>query len=215
MTKTSVGSKTENEHPMYEKLLKQAGSEAWEHDVLDKENSKLISMFSEFTDHRKSGNSAAATHMADLLAKRIPDYTAEIVKLFNMDAKEETPNEEKIENTIEKLKMWKTILKTLEEYIKTEKPAPQKDIGPFIRRKTPEVEEVRQEAGVLVRLYKLAHELDARGDFELADEIDEAIKTLAKRVGINNKGAVALANYFDETGEIELADKIDAMLKVK
>lgn len=188
--------------------FKEPKYDKWEWEQLDKEESKLTTMFGEFADHRKAHNHSAASHLAELMVKRIPEYTANITRLFNTRAKERTPKPEQIEGTVEKLKMWRSIQKTLEEYLRIKKPHSKKPIGPMIRKKR----EIQQEANMIVELFKVAHELDKKGEYELADEVNEVVKSLAERVGISGKEMVAVADYFDSVGDTEAADKVDAML---
>jgi hypothetical protein len=183
-------------------------SEVWEHEELDKERDRLSAIFSEFADHRKARNYSSAQHLADVLIRRIPEYTGGIVKLFNMDAKLRAPSSIKIENTMEKLKMWKTILNSLEDYVRLEKPVSEKRPGLSVRRKSLETEAGGDE--MLTKLYKLADTLDKRGEFELADEVSKVIETLIQRVGMEEM--VALGDYFDEIGDTKSADRIDEML---
>ena len=62
-------------------------------------------------------------------------------------------------------------------------------------------------------LVKLAYELDTQGEFEMADKIDEAIKSLAERVGIKLDDLVSLADYFDNMGETTIANYFDDLIK--
>ena len=66
---------------------------------------------------------------------------------------------------------------------------------------------------MLVQLYKLAYDLDREGLHSEAEEIEEVMKLMAKRVGLNVEDMVSLANYFDEVGDVELADTFDEMAK--
>ncbi len=66
---------------------------------------------------------------------------------------------------------------------------------------------------MLVELYKLAYDLDRKGLYDEAAEIEEVMKLMANRVGLEIKDMVALANHFDELGNGELADTFDNMAK--
>lgn len=188
------------------KNIKQAIPEEsmWEWENIDKANKKLIEIFSEFVEHRKAHNHSTAEHLADILIHRIPEHTSEIVHIFNRDAKENPPSDAETEKTVERLKLWNGILKDLEQYIRKAKPYRSKEIGPKIIRK-------KQEANMLVELYKIAYSLDKKGEYDMADEVDRMIETLAKRVGL--KEMVALADYFDEIEDYASADMVDSMVR--
>jgi len=66
---------------------------------------------------------------------------------------------------------------------------------------------------MLAKLFKLAYRLDRQGHYDEAKEIEEVMRTLADRVGIDIEEMVALANYFDSQGETALADRFDTMAK--
>lgn len=66
---------------------------------------------------------------------------------------------------------------------------------------------------MLVKLYKLAYKLDKRGHYDEAKAIEEVMKTMSQRVGLNVQDMVSLADYFDEQGDTVLADRFDAMAK--
>jgi len=72
---------------------------------------------------------------------------------------------------------------------------------------------IKGENNMLVQLYKLAYDLDRKGLHSEAEEIEEVMKLMAKRVGLNVEDMVSLANYFDEVGDSDLADKFDGMAK--
>ena len=65
---------------------------------------------------------------------------------------------------------------------------------------------------MLVELFKLAHSLDKKAEYDLANDVQEIIAELVRRTGTNSEELVALADYFDELGEAEMANKFDAML---
>lgn len=69
-----------------------------------------------------------------------------------------------------------------------------------------------KESGILVQLYKMAHELDRLGMYEEASEIDIIMSSMAKRVGIDLSELVSLANYFDHKGNIVCANILDEVL---
>ena len=62
-------------------------------------------------------------------------------------------------------------------------------------------------------LVKLAHTLDKKGEYKLADEVQSVMVELIQRVGVNAQEVISLANYFDKGGETELADKFDLLLR--
>jgi E3 ubiquitin-protein ligase DOA10 len=117
-------------------MSKRAYHEEWEEEDLDKRKDKLIKLFKEFTEHRKSNNAKPAKLIGDLLLKNIPDYTSDVVQMFNRDAKEATPDDTRVEKIIENLKLWNQVLKMVREYMSEESPKPSsKPIGPEIKRK--------------------------------------------------------------------------------
>ena len=65
---------------------------------------------------------------------------------------------------------------------------------------------------MLSELFKLAYSLDKKNEYELASEVDDIIKELSQRAGIDPEDMVSLANYFDEVGDVELANKFDSIL---
>lgn len=65
---------------------------------------------------------------------------------------------------------------------------------------------------MIVELIKLAYRLDKKGEYELADDIQEVMADLINRTGINPKDLVALADHFDKLNDTKLADKFDALL---
>lgn len=65
---------------------------------------------------------------------------------------------------------------------------------------------------MLVELIKLAYRLDRKGEYDLANDVDEVIKELSQRAGLNAEEMVALADYFDGEGDTKLADKFDTLL---
>lgn len=66
---------------------------------------------------------------------------------------------------------------------------------------------------MLTKLFKLAYSLDKRGFHSEAQEIEEIMKLMAKRVGLKIEELTSLANEFDEMGETEIADKLDDIAK--
>jgi len=66
---------------------------------------------------------------------------------------------------------------------------------------------------MLAELIKVAYSLDRKGEYDLANEVDEVIKELAQRAGLSQEDMVALADHFDGEGETKLADRFDALLK--
>ena len=68
---------------------------------------------------------------------------------------------------------------------------------------------------MLADLIKLAYKLDKKGEYELASEVDDIIKELSQRAGLNSEEMVSLADYFDTEGETKLADKFDVLNKAK
>lgn len=66
--------------------------------------------------------------------------------------------------------------------------------------------------GPLAKLYKLAYTLDKKGAYDEAKEIEKAMESLAKRVGLSPNDMVALADYFDNEGDTVLAAMFDDML---
>ena len=66
---------------------------------------------------------------------------------------------------------------------------------------------------MIVELFKLAHTLDKKGEYELASDVDKIIKEMRQRVGLSKEDIVSLANYLDKEGDTELANKLDSMLK--
>lgn len=66
---------------------------------------------------------------------------------------------------------------------------------------------------MLVKLFKLAHSLDKRGHYDEASAIDEVVKSLAKRVGLDLEDLVSLANEYDEQGDTAAASRLDALVR--
>ena len=66
---------------------------------------------------------------------------------------------------------------------------------------------------MLTELFKLAHTLDKKAEYELANEVEAVIKELSQRVGLTTEEMVSLADHFDQEGETALANKFDTMLK--
>jgi hypothetical protein len=66
---------------------------------------------------------------------------------------------------------------------------------------------------MLVKLFKMAHEADKRGDYAMANEMDEVIKTMAQQVGISLEDLAEVADYLDEVGDTRLANVVDNMIK--
>lgn len=66
---------------------------------------------------------------------------------------------------------------------------------------------------MLVKLFKLAYTLDRKGYYNEASEIEEVMKTLSQRVGLDVKDMVSLADYCDDQGDTPLADRFDSMAK--
>lgn len=66
---------------------------------------------------------------------------------------------------------------------------------------------------MLIELIKLAHSLDKKAEYEMANEIDKVIKELSQRAGLTPDEMVSLADHFDKEGETALASKYDEMLK--
>ena len=66
---------------------------------------------------------------------------------------------------------------------------------------------------MLITLVKLACELDIKGEFEMADKIDAAVKSLAERVGLKLEELVSLADHFDNIGETTIASQLDVVIK--
>jgi len=75
-----------------------------------------------------------------------------------------------------------------------------------------ETRKLKRGGEMLVELFKLAQSLDKKGEYELANEVDEIIKELSQRAGITPDEMIALANDLDTNGEVELADKLDNVL---
>ena len=67
---------------------------------------------------------------------------------------------------------------------------------------------------MLTKLFKLAYDLDRKGLYSEAEEIEEMMKAMAKRVGLKVDDLVSLANEFDKLGAFELADQFDNMVKI-
>ena len=76
-----------------------------------------------------------------------------------------------------------------------------RQIGPTIKRKR---------SSAVVSLYKVAYELDQKGLYSEADEIDKVLKSLIQRVGLNTEDMVSIADYLDQQGDTDLADEFDA-----
>lgn len=70
-----------------------------------------------------------------------------------------------------------------------------------------------KEAEMLAKLYKMAYTLDQKGLYDEAKKIEEVMEEMTRRVGLNKKELVSLADYFDNMGEVELANKFDDILK--
>lgn len=66
---------------------------------------------------------------------------------------------------------------------------------------------------MLVKLYKLAYEMDRNGLHSEADKIQEVMIDLAKRVGFSADDMISLADYLDKEGDVELANYFDDMSK--
>ena len=66
---------------------------------------------------------------------------------------------------------------------------------------------------MLKRLYKLAYELDKKGMYDEAKQIEEVMKSLSERVGLTDEDMVALADHFDKEGDFALASYFDELLK--
>jgi len=66
---------------------------------------------------------------------------------------------------------------------------------------------------MLTKLYKLASALDQKGLFKEADEIDDAMKIMADRAGVNIEQLTSLADELDQEGLVDLANAIDALVK--
>jgi DNA-binding MarR family transcriptional regulator len=66
---------------------------------------------------------------------------------------------------------------------------------------------------MLTTLYKVAHELDKKGEYGMADKIDAVVKELTERVGLKLADVVSLADELDKAGDVALADKLDAIVK--
>lgn len=66
---------------------------------------------------------------------------------------------------------------------------------------------------MLTKLYKLAYKLDKKGHYDEAAKIEEVMRIMSQRVGLNVQDMVSLADYFDNEGEKALADRFDAMAK--
>ena len=64
---------------------------------------------------------------------------------------------------------------------------------------------------MLTKLFKLATEMDRKGLYTEADEIDQAIQLLAERAGLKLEDLVSLANELDAGGFIEAATMIDGL----
>ena len=67
---------------------------------------------------------------------------------------------------------------------------------------------------MLTKLFKLAYDLDRKGLYSEAEEIEEMMKAMAKRVGLKVDDLVSLANEFDKLGAFDLADHFDSIIKV-
>jgi len=65
---------------------------------------------------------------------------------------------------------------------------------------------------MLVELFKLAHKLDKKAEYDLANEVQEVMNELLRRTSASVEELVILADYFDAQGETALANKFDAML---
>jgi len=65
---------------------------------------------------------------------------------------------------------------------------------------------------MLTKLFKLATDMDRKGLYSEADEIDQAIQLLAERAGLKLEDLVSLANELDTTGHVEAATMIDALV---
>lgn len=66
---------------------------------------------------------------------------------------------------------------------------------------------------MLTKLFKLAYKLDKKGLYDEAKEIEEVMKTLAKRTGLTTEDLVSLADHFDGIGDTALADRFDELAK--
>jgi len=66
---------------------------------------------------------------------------------------------------------------------------------------------------MITKLYKLAYSLDRKGLYSEADRIDEVIKDMVKRMGVQYGDLVSLADYFDSIGKTKIANKFDNMIK--
>lgn len=65
---------------------------------------------------------------------------------------------------------------------------------------------------ILTRLIKLGYHLDLQGLTSEADQIDQMIATLIKRVGLSPESLASTADYLDQNGLIEAADLLDGMI---
>lgn len=68
-------------------------------------------------------------------------------------------------------------------------------------------------AGMLVKLYKLAHNLDKDGLYTEASEVDAIMKDLVVREKLSPEDVVRVADYLDEQGDREVADMLDTAIK--
>lgn len=71
---------------------------------------------------------------------------------------------------------------------------------------------LRSNPTMIIELFKLAHSLDKKAEYELSSDVDKIILELQQRAGLELKDFTAVANYLDEQGDTELADKLDALV---
>lgn len=71
----------------------------------------------------------------------------------------------------------------------------------------------RSASRALANLYKVAYHLELRGRYDEAREIENVMRSLADRVGLQPEDMVALADHFDSIGDTALANHFDEMLK--
>lgn len=66
---------------------------------------------------------------------------------------------------------------------------------------------------MLTKLFKLATELDQKGLYSEADEIDQAMKLMAERAGVSIEDLISLANDMDVAGLVDTANSLDELVK--
>lgn len=71
----------------------------------------------------------------------------------------------------------------------------------------------KKESSMLAQLYKFAYDLDHKGLYQEAKEIEEVMQALSQRVGLGREDMIALADHFDEIGDPDLADYFDELAK--